>query len=53
MYGNIAIGSGVSFVVALIVVKLFVGFVTRYGFAPFAWYRIVAGTAALVWLNWG
>ena len=53
MYGNIAIGSVVSFVVALIVVKLFVGFVTRYGFAPFAWYRIVAGAAALVWLNWG
>jgi undecaprenyl-diphosphatase len=52
MYGNIAIGSLVSFVVALIVVKLFVGFVTRYGFGPFAWYRIIAGTAALVWLNW-
>jgi undecaprenyl-diphosphatase len=50
MYGNILIGSIVSFVVALVVVKLFVGFVTRYGFAPFAWYRIVAGTAALAWL---
>ena len=22
----------------------------RYGFAPFAWYRIVAGAVALVWL---
>ena len=53
MYGNIAIGSLVSFVVALVVVKLFVGFVTRYGFGPFAWYRIIAGTAALIWLNWG
>lgn len=52
MYGNIAIGSLVSFVVALVVVKLFVGFVTRYGFGPFAWYRIIAGTAALVWLSW-
>lgn len=51
MYGNILIGSVVSFVVALVVVKLFVGFVTRYGFAPFAWYRIVAGTAALIWLT--
>lgn len=51
MYGNILIGSAVSFVVALVVVKLFVGFVTRYGFAPFAWYRIVAGSAALVWLG--
>ncbi|WP_300973728.1 undecaprenyl-diphosphate phosphatase [Sphingomonas sp. LHG3406-1] len=51
MYGNILIGSLVSFIVALIVVKLFVGFVTRYGFAPFAWYRIIAGAAALVWLS--
>ena len=51
MYGNILIGSAVSFVIALIVVKLFVGFVTRHGFAPFGWYRIVAGAAALVWLG--
>ena len=51
MVGNILIGSLVSFVVALIVVKLFVGFVTRFGFGPFAWYRIVAGTAALIWLS--
>lgn len=51
MVGNILIGSLVSFVVALVVVKLFVGFVTRYGFAPFAWYRIVAGAAALAWLT--
>jgi undecaprenyl-diphosphatase len=51
MYGNILLGAFVSFVVALVVVKLFVGFVTRFGFAPFAWYRIVAGAAALVWLT--
>lgn len=51
MVGNILIGSLVSFVVAIVVVKLFVGFVTRYGFAPFAWYRIVAGGAALAWLT--
>lgn len=49
--GLIGIGFVVSFVVALIVVKAFVGFVTRYGFAPFAWYRIIAGIAALVWLG--
>ena len=40
----------VSFVVALLVVRWFVNLVARHGFAPFAWYRIVAGTAALVWL---
>ena len=46
-----AIGFVVSFVVALIVIKAFLGIVTRYGFAPFAWYRIVAGVAALIWLG--
>lgn len=47
----IAIGFVVSFVVAVVVVKAFLAVVTRYGFAPFAWYRIVAGIAALVWLG--
>ena len=46
----IAIGFVVSFIVALAVVKAFVAVVGRYGFAPFAWYRIVAGAVALVWL---
>ncbi|HET9509639.1 MAG TPA: undecaprenyl-diphosphate phosphatase [Sphingomonas sp.] len=47
----IAIGAVVSFIVALVVVKAFMAVVTRYGFGPFAWYRIAAGTAALVWLK--
>jgi undecaprenyl-diphosphatase len=50
MIGNILIGAFVSFVVALVVVKLFVAFVQRHGFTPFGWYRIVAGASALVWL---
>ncbi len=48
--GGIALGFVVSFVVALVVIKWFIGIVSRRGFAPFAWYRIVAGGAALVWL---
>ena len=47
----IGIGSLVSFVVAIVVVKAFMAIVTRYGFAPFAWYRIVAGAVALAWLT--
>jgi len=47
---SIGIGLGVAFVVALMVVKAFVAVVGRFGFAPFAWYRIVVGSAALVWL---
>ena len=48
--GLIAVGFVVSFVVALIAVKSFLAVVTRYGFAPFAWYRIIVGAAALIWL---
>lgn len=46
----IAIGFTVAFLVALVVVKAFVAIVGRFGFAPFAWYRIAIGTVALVWL---
>ena len=46
----ILVGAAVSFVVALAVVKAFVAVITRTGFAPFGWYRIVAGGAALTWL---
>ncbi len=49
-WGDIGIGFVVSFIVAIVVIKWFVGLVSRQGFAPFAWYRIVAGTAALIWL---
>lgn len=49
-YGLIAVGALVSFVVALAVIKLFVGYVSKRGFAPFAWYRIVIGAAAIAWL---
>jgi undecaprenyl-diphosphatase len=47
----IGIGSLAGFVTALIVVKLFVAVVTKIGFAPFAWYRIVVGIAGLAWLG--
>ena len=50
MMGLIGVGFVVSFIVAVVVVKAFMAVVTRYGFAPFAWYRIIAGTAALIWL---
>ena len=48
---EIAIGFVVSFVVALVVIRAFVAYVSRHGFAPFAWYRIVAGVAAIAWLS--
>jgi undecaprenyl-diphosphatase len=50
-WNEIAIGFAVSFVVALVVIKAFVAYVSRAGFAPFAWYRIVAGILAIVLLS--
>ena len=49
-FGLVAVGFVVSFVVALVVVRAFVNYISRHGFAPFAWYRIIVGAAALVWL---
>src|SRR3954447_9793035 len=49
-FGTVVVGFVVSFVVAIIVVKAFVHYISRHGFAPFAWYRIVVGGAALVWM---
>ena len=49
--GEIAVGFVTAFVVALVVIRSFVAIVTRSGFAPFAWYRIAVGAAALVWLS--
>ena len=50
---EIAIGFVLAFVAALLVVKPFVGYVARSGFAPFAWYRIVAGLAVLLAIGAG
>ena len=46
-WGLIAIGFVVAFLSALVVVRRLVGFISRHGFAPFAWYRIAAGIGIL------
>jgi undecaprenyl-diphosphatase len=50
-FGAVAVGFLVSFVVAIVVVRAFVHYISRHGFAPFAWYRIAAGIVALIWLS--
>lgn len=44
---DIAVGFVVSFLVAFVVVKTFIGFIGKYGLKPFGWYRILAGAAIL------
>jgi len=46
-WSEIAVGFTVAFLVALVVIRAFVAFVSRSGFAPFAWYRIGAGLLAV------
>lgn len=41
------IGNFVAFVVALIAIKSFIGFLTKHGFKMFGYYRIVAGIVLL------
>lgn len=45
--GLIAIGFVAAFISALAVVETLLGFVSRHGFEPFAWWRLVVGAAAL------
>lgn len=51
---EIAIGFVMAFLAALVVVKPFLAFVARSGFALFAWYRIALGVAvfAAVGVGW-
>jgi undecaprenyl-diphosphatase len=44
---EIVIGFVFAFVASAAIVRPFLGFVRRSGFAPFAWYRIAAGVALL------
>jgi len=51
--GIIAIGFVVSFITAIIVVRMFLSYVTSRGFALFAWWRVIVGTLGLVALAMG
>ncbi len=51
--GEIAIGFVVAFITAVIVVKWFLSYITRHGFALFGWWRIIVGGAALLALSVG
>jgi len=44
---TILVGFVVSFLVALVVVKTFIGFIGRYGLKPFGWYRLAVGALIL------
>ncbi len=47
------VGCVVAFIVALLAIKFFIGFLTKYGFKAFGWYRIVVGAAIIAMLASG
>lgn len=51
--GTLIIGNIVAFIVAMLAIKFFISFVTKYGFKAFGWYRIVVGGAILLMLLTG
>lgn len=50
---NLIIGNVIAFIVAMLAVKFFIGYITKYGFKFFGYYRIVIGSVLLVLLLLG
>ena len=49
---EIAVGFVMAFIASALVVRPFLNYVRRNGFAPFAWYRIALGIALLAGTRW-
>ena len=47
---TLIIGNVVAFIVAMLAIKFFINFVTKYGFKAFGWYRIIVGGTILIML---
>ena len=50
---TLIIGNVVAFIVAMLAIKFFINFVTKYGFKAFGWYRIIVGGVILAMLLTG
>ena len=42
------VGSVVAFIVAILAIKFFIDYVTKYGFVAFGWYRIIVGLIIII-----
>jgi len=49
----LAVGNVVAFIVAIIAIKFFIGFLQKHGFRLFGWYRIIAGIILLALISQG
>lgn len=50
---TLIVGNIVAFIVALLAIKFFIEFVSKYGFKAFGWYRIIVGGAIIVMMLCG
>ena len=48
MEGRMLQPLGVAFIVALLAIKFFISYVTKYGFKAFGYYRIIVGAAIII-----
>jgi undecaprenyl-diphosphatase len=52
-FATLGVGAVVSYIVALLAIKFFIGYLQKNGFKLFGWYRIVAGAIVLILLQQG
>lgn len=50
---SLVIGNIVAFIVAMLAIKFFINFLTKYGFKAFGYYRIIIGALILVLISFG
>ncbi len=50
---TLVIGNVVAFIVAMLAIRFFIAFLTKYGFKVFGWYRIILGAILLILLMSG
>jgi len=50
---TLIVGNVVAFIVALLAIKFFISFVTKYGFKAFGYYRIIVGGIIIIFMLLG
>lgn len=45
---TLLVGNAVAFIVAMLAIKFFISFLTKYGFKAFGWYRVIVGAVLII-----
>jgi len=49
----LVVGNIIAFIVAIIAIRFFIGFLQKYGFKFFGWYRVIAGILLFILIAFG